>query len=120
MFMFPGVYHCAGGHGPDTFDLFSPLYDWVEKGVAPRKVIASKKSDDQTVRTRPVYPYPIQTKYTGTGSIDDAANFTGVMPAMLPDDRYPWAGAPFKSGYQEWCRWEGTTLKCGRSRPSSS
>lgn len=120
LYMFPGVYHCTGGHGPDTFDLFSPLYDWVEKGIAPQKVIASKKSGDDVVRTRPVYPYPMETTYTGSGSIDDAANFTGVMPAKLPDDSYPWVGAPFTSGYQEWCRWEGTTLKCGRTRPKSS
>ncbi len=119
LFMFPGVYHCIGGHGPDTFDLFGPLYDWVEKGTAPQRVIASKKNGDDVVRTRPVYPYPMQTKYTGSGSIDDAANFTGVMPATHPDDDYPWLGAPFTSGYQEWCRWEGTTLKCGRSRPKS-
>ncbi|MFC5818721.1 tannase/feruloyl esterase family alpha/beta hydrolase [Nonomuraea harbinensis] len=119
LFMFPGVYHCTGGHGPDTFDLFSPLYDWVEKGIAPQKVIAGKKSGDDVVRTRPVYPYPMQTTYTGSGSIDDAASFTGVMPAELPDDRYPWVGAPFTSGYQEWCRWEGMTLKCGRSQPKS-
>ncbi|MEV4678705.1 tannase/feruloyl esterase family alpha/beta hydrolase [Actinomadura sp. NPDC049382] len=115
-FLFPGVYHCVQGYGPDTFDLFTPIYDWVEKGAAPQKIIAAKKDGDRTVRTRPVYPYPMQTKYTGTGSIDDAANFTGVMPTEQPDDRYPWAGAPFRSDYQQTCRWEGTKLKCTRTR----
>ncbi|MFI0351307.1 tannase/feruloyl esterase family alpha/beta hydrolase [Actinomadura sp. 9N407] len=118
MFMFPGVYHCLGGHGPNTFDLFTPMYDWVEKDSAPQKVIASKKNGDQTVRTRPSYPYPLRAKYTGSGSIDDAANFTASMPSKRPDDRYPWVGAPFRSGYQQTCRWEGTTLKCTPSRSS--
>jgi len=63
LFMFPGVYYCTGGHGPDTFDLFSPLHDWVEKGIAPQKVIAGKKNGDDVVRTRPVLPYPMQTKW---------------------------------------------------------
>nr|WP_291414919.1 tannase/feruloyl esterase family alpha/beta hydrolase [Actinophytocola sp.] len=123
LYMFPGVYHCGGGYGPATFDLFTPLYDWVEGGPAPTRVVASKKVADQVVRTRPVYPYPMETRYTGTGSIDDAANFTGVMPTHTHDDTYPWLGAPFRSGYQEWCRWEGTTLKCGRTphrRPRSA
>ncbi|MFG2084834.1 hypothetical protein [Spirillospora sp. NPDC048824] len=38
------------------------------------------------------------------------------MPTEQPDDRYPWVGAPFRSDYQQTCRWEGTKLKCTRSR----
>ncbi|MEO3828589.1 tannase/feruloyl esterase family alpha/beta hydrolase [Actinomadura sp. B10D3] len=111
LFLFPGVYHCASGHGPHKFDLFNPLYDWVEKGTSPHQIIAADTREGQK-RTRPVYPYPMQAKYTGTGSIDDAANFKGVMPKNPPDDTYPWLGAPLRSGYQKWCHWNGRTLEC--------
>lgn len=115
LFLFPGVFHCAGGYGPDTFDLFTPLYDWVEHGTAPHRVIATQHNGDRTVRTRPVYPYPRQPRYDGTGSVDDAANFTPVTPTPT-DDTYPWLGAPFRSGYQQTCHWEGTTLQCEPTR----
>jgi hypothetical protein len=44
------------------------------------------------VRTRPLFPYPEQAKYTGTGSIDDAANFVAFTPSPLPDDDFSWVG----------------------------
>jgi len=44
------------------------------------------------VRTRPVFPYPEQARYVGSGSIDDAANFTGVQPAHAPADDFDWVG----------------------------
>jgi hypothetical protein len=41
--------------------------------------------EDQTaVRTRPIFPYRMQARYSG-GSIDDAANFVGVMPSQTPN-----------------------------------
>jgi feruloyl esterase len=30
--------------------------------------------------------------YSGKGSVDDAANFVGVMPSKTPDDRINWIG----------------------------
>jgi len=36
LFLLPGMGHCRGGSGPDTFDGLTPLVDWVERGVAPR------------------------------------------------------------------------------------
>ena len=32
LYMVPGMGHCSGGEGPDTFDMMSPLDPWVEKG----------------------------------------------------------------------------------------
>jgi hypothetical protein len=43
--------------------------------LAPTSIIASHATDDVVDRTRPLCPYPQIAKYTGTGSIDDAANF---------------------------------------------
>jgi feruloyl esterase len=52
------------------------LEDWVEKGVAPEKVIATKNAGGKAVRTRPLCAYPLRAVYSGSGSIDEAANFT--------------------------------------------
>jgi pimeloyl-ACP methyl ester carboxylesterase len=56
LYMFPGVGHCGSEMGPSTFDLFTPLMDWAEQGVAPIRVIARQAQDGKVVRTRPVYP----------------------------------------------------------------
>jgi feruloyl esterase len=65
-------------------DIMGALAQWVEKGVAPDKIIATKfKNDDRSqgvARTRPVCPYPQVAKYNGSGSIDDAANFVCANP----------------------------------------
>jgi feruloyl esterase len=94
LFMFPGVFHCAGGGpSPDTSDLVHQLVTWTEHGVAPRMTLATQvNSSGQVVRTRPVYPYPTVARYTGTGSIDDAANFFPAAPASRTDDHIRWLG----------------------------
>jgi feruloyl esterase len=93
LFMFPGMYHCAGGYGPDQFDLVAPLVAWVEQGLAPTRIVAAQiESSGQVTRTFPVFPYPEQTTYTGQGSRDDANNYIGVLPQPLPDDDYNWVG----------------------------
>lgn len=76
LFMVPGVGHCSGGPGTDTFDAQSALEAWVETGVAPEKLIASHKDNGAVTRTRPLCPYPKIAKYSGSGSTDDAANFS--------------------------------------------
>jgi feruloyl esterase len=76
LFMAPGMNHCSGGDGPFRFDQVSALDEWVEKGTAPERVIASHPSG----RTRPLCPYPQVAKYTGSGSTDDAASFVCAAP----------------------------------------
>jgi feruloyl esterase len=80
LFMVPGMTHCSGGIGPDRNDAVSAVIDWVEKGKAPDQLIASKVTNGQTVRTRPLCPYPQVARYKGQGSIDDASNFACVAP----------------------------------------
>src|SRR5688572_10768812 len=75
LFLMPGVSHCSGGDGPDTFDGLGALEAWVERGEAPERIEAAKLVDGKTVRTRPLCPYPQVARYDGSGSIDDAANF---------------------------------------------
>jgi feruloyl esterase len=80
LFMVPGMGHCGGGEGPNTFDMMVPLEEWVEKGQAPTRVTASHSTNGTIDRTRPLCPYPQVARYTGTGSTDDAANFTCQLP----------------------------------------
>ena len=80
LFMVPGMGHCGGGEGPNTFDMVATLEAWVERDHAPDRIIASKVTDGRVERTRPLCPYPQVATYTGSGSIDDAANFTCRIP----------------------------------------
>lgn len=79
-FLMPGVYHCAGGPGCDTAPRLAALIDWVERGRAPDRIEASRTVDQKVVRTRPLCPYPQVARYQGSGSIDEAANFTCAAP----------------------------------------
>lgn len=88
LFMAPGVLHCAGGEGPQVGNnLWIALVNWVENGVAPDQIIATKASP---ARTRPLCPYPSFATYSGSGSTDDAASFncvgTADDPALLAKD----------------------------------
>jgi feruloyl esterase len=80
LFMAPGMGHCAGGEGPDTFDKVKALEDWVEHGQAPGRFEASHSVNGHVDRTRPLCPYPQVARYSGTGSIDEAANFSCKAP----------------------------------------
>ena len=80
LFMVPGMGHCGGGEGPNTFDMLSALEAWVEQGMTPKRILASHASGGNVDRTRPLCPYPQVARYNGTGSIDDAASFTCNVP----------------------------------------
>jgi len=85
LFMAPGMEHCGGGPGPNAFGTpydprplgagydpsreFNPqhhvlaaLIRWVEKGEAPKQIVATKYQDDdagkRVLRTRPLCVYP--------------------------------------------------------------
>jgi feruloyl esterase len=80
LFMAPGMGHCAGGEGPNTFDALTVMEEWVEEGRAPDRIVASRIRDGVVDRTRPLCPYPQLAVYSGTGSTDDAENFACRMP----------------------------------------
>ena len=79
LFMLPGVSHCRAGEGPDTFDGLGALEAWVGRGEAPERILAAKVVDGRSVRTRPLCPYPQVARYDGSGSTDDATNFSCVL-----------------------------------------
>jgi len=92
LFMAPGMGHCGGGEGPNSFDVVNAIEQWVENQKAPAQMIASHSTDGRVFnfggpeaqgrvdRTRPLCPYPQVARYKGTGSIDDAANFVCTSP----------------------------------------
>jgi feruloyl esterase len=80
LFMAPGMAHCGGGIGPDRHDPVTAIIDWVEADEAPDSIIASKVVDGAVTRSRPLCPYPQVARHTGSGSIDDAANFRCENP----------------------------------------
>jgi len=85
----PGMGHCSGGPATDQFDMLTPLVNWVEKGQAPEQIIATARGVGNAGgantdvpatwsanRSRPLCAYPKVARYNGTGSIEEAANFT--------------------------------------------
>ena len=82
LFMAPGMAHCSGGEGPDTFDKMGAIENWVEQGKAPDSLIASQLVAGKAIRTRPLCPYPERAVYKGSGEITDAANFACQVPAL--------------------------------------
>lgn len=77
-FYVPGMNHCAGGPATDSYDSIQAMVDWVEKGVAPERMVAKALPNNAYFpnRTRPLCPHPQFAKYKGTGSIEDAENFS--------------------------------------------
>jgi Tannase and feruloyl esterase len=80
LYMIPGMNHCGGGEGTDHFDLFPALQTWVEENQAPSHLVAARIENGKLVRTRPLCAYPEIAKYKGSGSTDDATNFTCRKP----------------------------------------
>lgn len=77
LFLVPGMAHCAGGPGPNSWDKLAPLVDWVENGNAPDAVIVTHSTDGEVDNERPVCAVPQQARYTGpAGGANDPANWT--------------------------------------------
>jgi feruloyl esterase len=77
LFMVPGMGHCRGGNGPDTFDTIGTLETWREKGTTPATIAATNKTSGLS---RPLCPYPQYAKYKGSGELKDAANWACTAP----------------------------------------
>ncbi|MDB5429052.1 MAG: tannase/feruloyl esterase family alpha/beta hydrolase [Caulobacter sp.] len=96
LYMAPGVWHVIGGPGPNVFgqipgnedprySVTAAIEQWVEKGVPPGPIIASKYKNDlkpqflagsmTAIRTRLLCPWPLVQRYKGAGSIDDYRSF---------------------------------------------
>jgi feruloyl esterase len=80
LFMVPGMQHCTGGPGTPRFDALGALEQWVEQNKAPELILAGHATNGLIDRTRPLCAYPLEAKYKGSGSTDDAANFVCAIP----------------------------------------
>jgi len=81
LFYAPGMGHCGGGEGPNVFDALTPLEQWREQGKPPSSILATHSTAGKVDRSRPLCPYPQIARYKGTGSIDQAENFSCAAPA---------------------------------------
>ncbi|MBC5765849.1 tannase/feruloyl esterase family alpha/beta hydrolase [Ramlibacter albus] len=103
LFLLPEVGHCGGGTGPGAVGGGFPepakaqrtaqnhavgaLMRWVEQGVAPEAIVATKYNDAGTItRQRPICAYPKVAVYNGSGDVDSAASFSCAMqtPQQTP------------------------------------
>ena len=73
LFLVPGMTHCGGGQSTDQFDMLTAIQQWVEKGQAPDRVIASGKAFPG--KTRPLCPYPKVARFDG-GNPDKQESFS--------------------------------------------
>ena len=61
--------------------MIGALAEWVEKGRAPGKLLASKvDAAGRVLWTRPLCEYPRYPRYIGFGNPNDAANFRCTGP----------------------------------------
>src|SRR5579883_55841 len=86
LFLAPGMHHCGGGPGPNVFDPLSAMEAWVEQGVGPDGIIATKFQNDNptqpVLRTMPLCKYPEKARFLGNpntatpAEINNAENWT--------------------------------------------
>jgi feruloyl esterase len=77
LFMVPGMAHCGGGAGPNSFDSIGALEQWREKGVAPAQMMGTNRASGLT---RPICAYPQYARYKGSGDLKDASNWACAAP----------------------------------------
>jgi feruloyl esterase len=138
-YVLPGVYHCGGGDGPVISNLLGPLMLWVERGIAPGALAGihmprPARGPGEAAQgagpgagtatppavadlTRPIYPYPYIAKYTGKGSVTDAANYEQGPARPAPAELFNWLGSGFYAARTtKWCTPTGSTFQCKDSR----
>ena len=99
LFMLPATGHCGGSTGPNSVGggmpeppaayrdadhhVVSAVIKWVEQGVAPDKIVATKfDTAGHLTLSRPVCAYPAEAVYNGSGDVNDAANFSCETPKL--------------------------------------
>ncbi len=117
-YLFPGLYHCGGGDGLNTFDVLSAVMAWVEGGQSPDTLQASHVEQKgfpggpppldaapaQPAASVTVKPYPLLADFKGK-----AKTANGYALYNPPS----WAGEHmFKPYKAETCGWNGNTYTC--------
>jgi len=107
-FLVPGMAHCAGGPGAWAADYVQAIVSWVEQDAPPDRIVAEhpgdftfleamvaldgqaldwsnvlldfgESSENRKRFSRPLCPYPAYAQYTGSGDVNDEANFECVV-----------------------------------------
>ena len=78
LFTMPGVNHCGGGQGCDTFSKLAVIDDWARTGAAPVRIATMRVEGGKIVRTRPICAYPLVARYKGAGDTADQRSFDCV------------------------------------------
>ena len=75
------IHGTIAGRGPGltTASAMTALMAWVEQGEAPEEIIAERidVTTGQVAATRPTYPYPVVTRYSGSGDPAVASSYIG-------------------------------------------
>jgi len=84
LYMVPGMNHCGGGSGTDSFNSMRAVEQWVETGEAPSRINASRIVNGIVDRTRPLCPYGQSAFWDGKGNPNDADSFACVAGLETP------------------------------------
>jgi len=82
LYMVPGMNHCTGGPGTDTFEKMAAVEAWLKSGAAPARIDAAHATNGVVDRTRPLCPFGQVARWNGAGSTDAASSFS-CAPATL-------------------------------------
>lgn len=84
MYLVPNMGHCSGNMATDSFNMLTPMVNWIENGVAPEEIIATGNRFSavpgpyaglgSSTRSRPLCPYPKTLRYKG-GDIAQASSY---------------------------------------------
>ncbi len=82
LFMIPGMSHCAGGPGADTFDKLALIDSWVTTGQPPQSFAASHvdQATATVTRTHRICAFPAVAKWDGTGDPNKAESYACKAP----------------------------------------
>ena len=86
LFMAPGMEHCSGGEGPNSFDTLGTLDAWTASGKAPELIVANRMNSPNPnapqlpPMSRPLCAYPQVAQYNGSGDKAVAASFSCAAP----------------------------------------
>jgi feruloyl esterase len=86
LFMAPGMEHCSGGEGPNSFDTLGTLDTWASSGQAPERILATRaaaampNAPQLPPMSRPLCPYPQIARHDGVGDTADATSFRCEVP----------------------------------------
>ncbi len=103
LYLAPGMFHCSGGPGPDSFGFFSAgpqpldasddvlgaLIAWRENGTAPGKIIASKYNGTTLTTQRPMCVYPNHAVLIKGADPTLAASFVCHVGTPITSKPYP-------------------------------